>query len=85
MVLSTTPVACYVLVFPPSLYLPAGHTTITGRVNVVDHGVASGTTTLAIDTVQWTAEGISLVFITDEDNTGTFKTNMAQKQSAFES
>ena len=83
-VLSTTLVACYVLVFPPSFPLPTGHTTVTGRVNVVGHGVAPEGTILAIDTVRKTAEGISLVFITDKDNTGTFETNMAQEQSTLE-
>ena len=79
-----TLVACYVLVFPPSFHLPAGPTTITGRVNVVDHDVAPGTITLAVDIVHWTAEGISLVFTTDRDNTDTSETKMAQEQSALE-
>ena len=64
-------------VFPPSFSPPIDHTTVISLVNVIGHGVAQDGTTLAIDTVRKTVEGICLVFTTNEDNTDTFKTNTA--------
>ena len=83
MVLYTTPVACYVPVFPPSFPPPIDQPTVTSLVKVIGHDVAPAGYTLVIDSVQKTVEEISLVFTTGGDNTDLFETNMAQEQSAL--
>ena len=83
-VLSKTPVAVYALVFHPSFLLPAGHTTISDHAYVIGNDIAPGISILAIAIGHWIAEGISMILPTDEDNTDTFETNVAEEQSAQE-
>ena len=76
-VLSTTPVARYVLVFHPSSHPQALQPTVISLANVVDLAVvAVADATISIGSVPRTQEGISLVFTTDVDSTSIFETNI---------